>query len=282
MSINNLRLLSYNIYGGVHNHEIIQGLKENDVNSDIICLQEFPADQELQKPFTKFIGNKYRHIKSLSWKLAERTIGLATFYDSTKFSLINTKIIHLPKINLRLHERLFCSSLTGRTPIFFDRTAIISVFSYKGVRFTIVNTHLAWEGGIGHQIAQVDFIIDELKKLKLLAGVVILCGDLNVIKDSRNGSLFIDTLKNYGFEEASYNIRYTCDFASPYSWPEDKVRPIRTFLKFIMQLASKFGVESRKKIDYVFGYNLGKNSSNLIKIGGSDHYPILTNFYLQN
>ena len=282
MTINNLKLLSYNLYGGVHHDKIIQGFRENKINGDIFCFQEFPEAGELQRPFLQLIEDKYKSLKSLSWKLNERTFGLATFYDSTKFSLRKTKTIHLPRVNLRFHERLFCSSLIGKTPIYFDRTALITVFDYKGANLTVVNTHLAWEGGINHQIDQLNYIVEELKKLKLFNGVIILCGDFNVISNSNNGKLFIDIVKHNGFEDLSNTIYYSCDFASPYSWPEDKVRPVRTFLKFLMRLASKLGIEPRKKIDYVFGQNLRQYSSTMIPIEGSDHYPILTNFVLLN
>ncbi len=282
MTTNNLKLLSYNLYGGVHNNKIIQGFRENKISSDIFCFQEFPEDVELQKPFLQFIGNKYKSIKSLSWKLTERTIGLATFYNSTKFFLRRKHIIHLPRVNLKLHERLFCSSLTGKTPIYFDRTAIISILDYIGVTLTVVNTHNAWEGGINHQIDQFNYIVDVLRKLRLLNNVIIFCGDLNVIGDSNNGRLLIDIAGHNGFGNFSKNIPYSCDFASRYSWPEDKARPVRTFLKFLMRLSSKLGIDSRKKIDYVFGLNLRQYSSKMINMGGSDHYPILTNFFLPN
>ena len=279
MIINNLKLLSYNLYGGVHHDRIIQGFRENKINYDIFCFQEFPENDELQRPFLQFFGDKYESFKSLSWKLSERTFGLATFYDSTKFSLRKTKTIHLPKVNLRFHERLFCSSLIGgKTPIYFDRTALITVFDYKGANLTVVNTHLAWEGGLNHQIDQLSYILEELKKLKLFNGVIILCGDFNVISDSNNGKLFIDVVKHNGLEDLSNNIYYSCDFASPYSWPEDKVRPVKTFLKFLMKLANKLGFEVKKKIDYVFGKNLREYSSTMISIEGSDHYPISINF----
>lgn len=282
MTNNNLKLLSYNLYGGVHHDKIIPGFRENKIKYDIFCMQEFPENIELQRPFLQFIGDKYESLKSLSWKLTERTIRLATFYDSTRFSLRKMKTIHLPRVNLRFHERLFCSSLIGKTPIYFDRTALITVFDYKGTNLTVVNTHLAWEGGIKHQIDQLNYIVKELKKLKLFNGVIILCGDFNVISDSNEGKLFIDVVKNNGLEDLSNNIYYSCDFASPYSWPEDKVKPVRTFLKFLMRLVSKLGIEPRKKIDYVFGLNLRQYSSTIIHIEGSDHYPILTNFFLPN
>lgn len=282
MTNNNLKFLSYNLYGGVHHDKIIHGLRENKINCDIFCFQEFPQDVELQKPILQFIGDKYESLKSLTLKTAARTFGLATFYDSTKFTLRKTKTIHLPGVNLRFYERLYTSSLIGKTPINFDRTAVITVFDYKGFSLTVVNTHLAWEGGIEHQIDQFNYIVDELKKLKLFSGVIILCGDFNVIRDSNSGKLFIDVVKHKGFEDLSKNIYYSCDFASPYSWPEDRVRPVREFLKFLMRFSSKLGIEPRKKIDYVFGMNLKQYSSTMVHVEGSDHYPILTNFFLSN
>lgn len=269
------QLVSYNVLGGVFYEKIIQGLKDNQVKPDIVCFQEFPEDNVCASSFHQFLGSEFANIKNPYLSTPKRM--LATFYNKRKFKLQQSKIIYLPKFNYSLWERLFLWSVLYKTPKYHERIAIITVFDQGGAKITIVNTHLDWNGGIEHRINQLQCILRELRKLEVLDGLVICCGDFNISNKSNSGQIFLEEFRQYKFDDLTSIIPYTCDFASPYLTPVSKTRPVTLLLNFFAKFLSKIGINTKVKIDYVFGRNLTRFHASTIQVEGSDHYPILVN-----
>lgn len=271
-----ISILSYNVLGGVYTKRMLDELNHKTPKPDIACFQEFPEDNNLSSQFEKYFGSHYLSEKSsISILFPKRKV--ATFYNKEKFKLLNSKIVHLPSPRWAIWEKIFTFSVKHGPLPPCNRIALLTVFEHDGISLTVVNAHLAWEGGFNHQIHQLNYILENLDQLDIRNNII-LCGDFNVNVKSKTSKPFFEKLEKANFYDLTDDIDYSVDLSSSFS--EDKTKIVKSSLKIMVKVLGYLGVNTKQKIDYIFAKDLKKSFSGVCEIEGSDHYPIFVDLVL--
>lgn len=180
-----ITLLSYNIELGKRIAPIYNWIQSLSRLPDIFCFQEFPV--VAIETLHGIIGSKYQSIFVSSIVKRKRVYGQLTLYNSGRFQLKNSRVIHLPrglgesKIFLRnVHRRSLTTQFTTR----------------KNKTFTLSNVHLVFAGSNALRLHQLKSIVRTEKDNRHLV-----VGDYNYTSRLSNRPLF-KTMATYGFTSA--------------------------------------------------------------------------------
>lgn len=257
-------LLTYNT---LFNKGIESLKKISDIyQPDIICLQEVDTNE-----------SNLNQVEKLNYKLADfsnylirlgKIFGLATFYNEKKFYLNNSQMI--PIFQSLLNQILPLLKVTqGKTinPNFL-KTVLIHKQSKK--KIIIYNTHLPVVGSNNIKIKQIKQVLNQIDINQ--KNSVVFAGDFNYLPYGRKNLERL--MKSFGFKEATKNIDYTIKYAGNL-----KKLHYNFISRIIVKAFSKF-FTNKLKIDYIFYRNLVLKKAKRINIFQSDHFPIISTFYL--
>ncbi|KAJ3061146.1 Glucose-repressible alcohol dehydrogenase transcriptional effector [Podochytrium sp. JEL0797] len=185
-------------------HEII------NYNADIVCLQEIETGQ-----FEEYFQEQFLQVsdyEGVFWpKSRARTMGeyerrgvdgCATFFRSSKFTLIEKHTIEFQQIAMQRPELRRTEDVFNRVMV-KDNIGLISVLESKtvpGTKLLVVNTHLHWDpADCDVKLVQTAMLLEEVQKIAAQYTVqgppgsgrvvgnppaVVICGDFNSLPGS--------------------------------------------------------------------------------------------------
>tara|TARA_Y100000310_G_scaffold342046_1_gene443505 strand:+ start:1322 stop:2104 length:783 start_codon:yes stop_codon:yes gene_type:complete len=253
-------LATYNI---LHGH--YEGLILGNVSAliqkgmDIICLQE--ADS----PFETSLGKHLDANGLSSWKISSTHHGVGTHLafvrNSSRVRLENTETLLLPTTSPGPIQRLKFPNTV------IQRAAVFGTFRYGNKVVIVVNTHLAWEGGTRHRLAQLRCIKEVMDLHK--TGGVILAGDFNTVTppgSKKRHIQQIEVLLGKKYRNVLPDLPWSCDMS--YTAPQDKWETVAKICRVLK-------VKLRFRLDYIFTKNMGIDSAYMLDMPGSDHKPLV-------
>lgn len=178
----------YNIQYGKRLSQITTWVVSNSLSFDILCLQEFPYDQ-----INKFIQSLKPHI-------FEYRIALGFIKDSRQYgqiTLYNTKRIKFLKDTIiTLSYKSFWEEKYGNKG---NRSALITIFTYKTKRFTVINTHLLCLVSNSIRRKQIEEIVESIETDEECP--TILLGDFNYTSLFKQKK-FLQFMTSFSFKNA--------------------------------------------------------------------------------
>ncbi len=238
---------TYNIFDGRRPEQITQNiLKLIRQGAHVICLQEvWPLyrGRNIRKLIDQHIPvhfkSQYYSEDGANWY----DYGLGVLWDTNVFFDPTFNQLSFPKKSrLTLWDKSFFWIL-GLTPTIFGRGALIGTFTFGEKTVRITNLHLDFQGGDIHRANQLQSLTNYLNSQPLVDNEII-CGDFNTI------GLLGKQEKITGLKKILGN-GFQSIFKKPYT------------SSIIQQL------------DYIFVKNLSVRQAKIIKLLGSDHYPLL-------
>jgi endonuclease/exonuclease/phosphatase family metal-dependent hydrolase len=250
----NLKISTYNIQHGTNTEQIVKNiitLVKSGVN--LICLQEVR-----HHPNKPFIVDTLLNKLGTNWKaeylISSKTfdLGLCTIWDSNKLTGTNFEHILLPKLpKIRLYEKVYLKihrkleKVDNKNINPETKAALIGEFEVDGKNIRITNTHLDWLGGHRQRTSQLEFIKEKLSRGKPCV-YEITCGDFN-------------TLGYYKLSE------------------QEIKKQIKVFLNENFSSVFKNSATTTfwQTLDHILVKNLKVVTTDILKLKGSDHYPLL-------
>jgi endonuclease/exonuclease/phosphatase family metal-dependent hydrolase len=153
-----LSVLAYNIHFGKKIDLIEKWLLKNPTKFDVICLQEFPFDEEASflKTLTKN-GYEYKFAPSsfLTKPLGTKNqYGELTVFKKNRLELLNSTVI-----------KLGTNFLEKRFRVQGEKTSLLTVFKYKGEKIVIANSQLVCYAFNSRRINQISKVIKKVKAM---------------------------------------------------------------------------------------------------------------------
>lgn len=247
------KIATYNIQHGTNSDKIVANittLAQSGIN--IFCLQEVR-----HHPNKTFIVDYLLNTLGENWKaeylISSKTfdLGLCTIWDSNKIECIKFDSVLLPKLGkIKLYEKLYLKlhrkieKVDNKNINPETKAALIGEFNFKGKKIRITNTHLDWLGGVSQRGRQLEQIKDTLNPYQGNIFEVI-CGDFNTL----------------GFYKFQNKIK----------------KQINCLLceGFVSAFENKPTTKSWQTMDHILVKNLEVIKSDILKLKGSDHYPLL-------
>lgn len=242
--------------------------KLNDIikkhNPDIICLQEIDTNgNNLSRLVLE--NNEYRLADySNSFIKYGQIYGVATFYNTNKFTYTDSEVITLPRSLYELISKIFKRANNPRTVL---QTALSQKKSKKTV--IIYNAHLTAFGTNQVKINQIEETLGDLYKNN--NGSAIIAGDFNYYPWARKK--LENLMSRYNFREATFEIPYTFRYSL-----KGKFGKLNLIQQLSAKLHNRLFSTNRMKLDYIFYKNLVLLGSKKVEIKTSDHYPIISTF----
>jgi endonuclease/exonuclease/phosphatase family metal-dependent hydrolase len=240
-------LATYNILHGHYKGHILANLKILfDKGVDVICLQE------AEIPFEEPLNNFLRQFPDWSVRFFHEgsAANLAIVWNTTKMELKHVEEVLLPR-----PDRSCC-----------QRAVQVATFNVEGKSFRISNAHLSWEGGYSHRFKQLEFLKEELKKVKVDHEII--CGDFNTFAPATFRNIQKRKVQDVLGDEwvnALPDLKWSCDVS--FSYEKDTFHIISVIL-------TKLGFKLRSCLDYVFIKNLKVTAGEMLDLPGSDHRPL--------
>jgi len=234
---------------------------------DIICVQEVETS-----------GENLKLIESYGYRLADfsnsfikkgRIFGVATFYNSNRFLIVNnshlTVLTNLFNRFLSSIFNFFANTKEKRTVL---ENTLYDLLTKKNI--TIYNNHFPVLTTNGAKLKALKNLFDyyQIKKKKIM----IITGDFNYFPYGRKR---LERLINqYDLKEATKSIAYTI----VYNFKNKKISKTYPLINQIFTKIFSFFFTDRLKIDYVFYKGLKLKKTKRINVGFSDHYPLISIF----
>jgi endonuclease/exonuclease/phosphatase family metal-dependent hydrolase len=178
-------VLAYNINYGKKLDLIQKWLLKRVNDFDVICLQEFPFDEESE--FLKVLEKHsydYRFAPSFSRKDSRH--GELTLYKKNKLKLLDDKIV---KLGTNLLETRFRKK--------GQRTSLLTLFEYKNRKIVLANSHLVCFALNSRRINQISKIIKNVRTIgDHSAFSTVILGDFNYTSRIRQKKLIEFMEKN--------------------------------------------------------------------------------------
>jgi endonuclease/exonuclease/phosphatase family metal-dependent hydrolase len=241
-----LTIVTYNIHHGSKAEAItsnIVSLAANGVN--VFCLQEIrkqPGESFLLDSLLKKLGSDWKAEYII--KPDSNDLGLCTIWDNSKLQAVNFEPLLLPKLQKLYFYELAWEKIRKEYPRPVQRAVLIGDFLVNGKRLRITNVHLDWQGGAKQRSMQLSHVYTHVKS-KEKADHEIMCGDFNTIGFYRFHKRRLKKIKHLVGNEFE-------------NQPPKK--PTTTYLE---------------TLDHVFVKNLAIIKTEIIKLKGSDHFPLL-------
>lgn len=231
-----LSAIAYNIHYG-KKIELIQNWLLSKKHFDLIFLQEFPYKKNSE--FLKlYVSQGYKYSFAPSFIRRKTQYGELTLFNAEKIKLVEEVALGLGS---NLLENRFLENRFRKTK--GQRSSLLTLFTHKGKKLVIANSHLLCFALNSHRLNQLNKILEKVHKIgdhTTYSSVIL--GDFNYTSIIRQKRL-IDFMKKNEFENA-YNTHTHKLF----------------FLK--------------QQLDYVFYNNCQIKNVIIDKIKYSDHYPV--------
>ena len=234
---------------------------------DIICVQEVETTDK-----------NLKLVESYGYKLADfsnsfiktgKIFGVATFYNSSRFSVINNSYLtFFPNLFNRFLSLIFNFLANTKEKRTVLENTLYDSLTKKNI--TIYNNHFPVLTTNGAKLKAFKNLFDyyQIKK----KNITIITGDFNYFPYGRKR--LEKLIGQYGLKEATKNISYTI----VYTFKNKKVSKTYPFLGRILTKVFSFFFTDRLKIDYIFYKGLKLKKTQRIDVDFSDHYPILSTF----
>ena len=243
----NFKIATYNIHHGLKLSKVIDNIERLSKDGVVIfCLQEI-------REFTGEVNAVANILRSLGrgWDYEtfiepdSYNFGLCVIWKKDNIKLKKIEKIVLPRIpssNIRVMVKKIKKPL--------DRGVLILDFKINKELVRISNVHLDCHGQFIHRERQLRSLVKHLKDLKLPAKEII-CGDFNTI----------------GAEAISKK-------------QEKKILDIlgKNFVNAHPKGTPTFRLLQR--LDYIFVKNIKVNGAKVLRLKGSDHFPLIANLEL--
>lgn len=265
-----INILSYNILLSKYPEKIIKNCVDFAKDGVIIfCLQEvvrYPEKEFILDDLLEALGKDWKVIYHLGDEKSSLNSGTCIIWNSKFLTLKTSQKILLPKITKLSIREIISNRLLGFKGSPVQRRAIAGVFEYQGSEIAIASIHLDNVGGPKHRLKQLKYFFENFKGEQPCK---IFCGDFNSYDVLRTGSeakAFKQTL-GARFEDAAKNVPWTVDLAN-LDTPEN-------FPYFVI-LIKALKIHFRRKLDYIWVNNLEIKNCKIMKVSGSDHYPLIS------
>lgn len=240
-------IATYNIFDGRRKEQIIENiLKLIHNGAHIICLQEVwytYRGVSMSKLIDENLPRNFQSYYFLGDKTDPYSYGQGILWNTETFSAIGFDKLPLPPKNgLTLSDKLFFWAV-GLSPRIFKRGALIGTFMFGQHRIRISNIHLDFQGGDVQRIKQLQAVTDYLGSLPAVDSEIV-CGDFNTvgILGKKKKIIALEKLLGAGFKSVVH----------------------RPYISAIIQ-----------QLDYIFIKNLKIKNTKILKLRGSDHFPLL-------
>lgn len=239
-----LKIATYNIHHGLKLEKIIDNIKQLSKDGvDIFCLQEMREsfkNTSVLNTCIKVLGNGWEYETFL--EPGSYNFGLCILYKIDVLKIKKTEKLVLPKIpktNIRVMVKRIRKTI--------DRGALIGIFEVNGKLLRISNVHLDCHGQFVQRGRQIQALVEHLE-VDSSFNKEIICGDFNTI----------------GAEALSQK-------------QEKKILDIlgSGFVNAYPRNTPTFRLLQR--LDYIFVKNIKVNKSEVLKLKGSDHFPLIAN-----
>ena len=253
-------LLTYNTLFS----DAVVGLKKicDAQHPDIICLQEVDTTDQT-----------FKKIEQLGYQLADysnafikngRIFGVATFYNTEKFTFLDSKVIFLQKGIMEIIAYLLRIFKTGNKP----RTVLKTDFICKKTKkeIAVYNIHLSPYGTNSIRLKQIHTTLADVKLVDT-ERPTILTGDFNYPYGRKK---LESLMQEYGMKEATNTIFFTSEGALTHY----------TFIERIIASIVFIFFHHRLKLDYIFYKNCKSLFAKKVDVQYSDHYPVFAVFKL--
>jgi endonuclease/exonuclease/phosphatase family metal-dependent hydrolase len=253
---------TYNILRGRYAELIVRNIGLlMESGADIICLQE--AEGEFGERLDLYLAEEGLRHWAVEYAHAGHGGDIAILWNTKRLSLTKARAIFLP--SLGKPSRL--QKLHGHREV-YQRLALVAEFLCGDVAVTVLNTHLAWEGGVAHRFRQVRALRPALPQ----SGPTIVCGDFNTI-----GPRVVNALQGArarqllgpGFSNAHPRLRWSFDI----NWTDPAGWRGTPYLR-------RMGVRLRSRLDYIFARGVRPVAADMYDLPGSDHRPLIATFEL--
>lgn len=233
---------------------------------DIVCLQEVDTNEK-----------NFNQLEKLNYRLAdyansflkfERIFGVATFYNRQKFMFLESQTLNLPRTIIEMVLTIIQLILRVNKP----KTVLKTDFLHKSTKkkVSVFNVHLILFTTNEVRIKHIKQVLDSFHVTNNQP--LIIAGDFNYYPYSRKK--LEKMMKKYGLTEATRNIRQTVQFSS-----DGKFEHFNLIQKLSAKIINRTIIH-RLKLDYIFFKDLKLKETKRIEVKYSDHYPILSIFYL--
>jgi len=242
-----ITLASYNLNHGSNKVKLIANINYLATQGvDVFCLQEIRTGRH-----ESFIGDDMLSALGPSWKAefllsynSKNDYGLGVIWNADKLQLQHFQSIDLPTLQgiPRLQSIIEQYLLSGdASPV--KRAANVALFKVDDAVIRIVNVHADWHGGMEHRLSQVKHLLEYLKSEPYHAELI--CGDFNTIgllSNKKQMTMLRDAL---GAEYVS-------------AFPD-------------FRLTTFHG----QHLDHIFAKNCDFKRTQIYRIMGSDHFPVV-------
>ncbi len=269
-----LKIATYNIQFSLHPHQLQQNilaLKKQGIA--IICLQEVTvtANQpSIIELLLAKLGPDWQAIWHLGKDKNVQGMGNCILWNNRVLKLLKHSNVLLPYSNKFTQLEKVLSWLAGGVTTPIQRRSVIGYFRYKNKTVRLTNVHLDHNGGSKNRYHQLKFLMTRLQQMQLRKkpDFDIICGDFNILdplKNRKEIKLYQQLLADY--QDATATIAWTADLYHIDSTLGS------TWLQVLIQ---RCHIHVRKKLDFIWVKNTQFAHSQVLKMPGSDHLPIIT------
>ncbi len=256
---------TYNVLHGYHKDLLIKNIRFliAEKHADLLFFQE--AETNFERPLNDLLRDCGGGAWRVEYAHSDNGGDLAIAWNAARLTLRDKEIIPLsplpgPTLIQRLKGRHNAS----------ERLAFTAKFLIAGKSIWATNTHLAWEGGVGHRLAQIAFLRKTLARSS--PDCDILAGDFNTLGMKffqRPQERKIESILGPQFKNVLPDLPWSQDISC--TAPQDRWETIAKLCRF-------FHIKLRSRFDYIFTRNLEVVSADMLDLPGSDHRPLIGTF----
>lgn len=238
----NIKIATYNIHHGLKLNKVVDNIKKLSKDGvSVFCLQEMRESTKhsvILQTCIEALGEGWEYETFL--EPDSYHFGLCIFWRKNILKLKKIEKLILPKIP-KSNIRVIVKKI--KQPI--NRGALVGTFKFKNKLIRISNIHLDCHGQFIQRERQLKYLVQHLKS-DSLPKTEIICGDFNTIG--------VEALSQKQ-EKKILDI-----FGSGFINAHPKRTPTFHFLQ---------------RLDYIFVKNIKVQKAEVIKMKGSDHFPLV-------
>jgi len=233
---------------------------------DIICVQEVETNKKNLKKIEEFGYTLADFANSFIKK--GKIYGIATFYNSKRFAIIDSNFTFLQKVFNQILSSLFNFITNTKEKRTVLENIFLDLLTNKKIR--VYNNHFPVFATNGERLRALKNLLDfyQIKK----KNYVIITGDFNYFPYGRKR--LEKLVSYYDLKEGTKNISYTI----LYNLKNKKIAKTYPLIGRILTKIFSFLFTDRLKIDYIFYKGFKLVNSKRVNVDFSDHYPILSIF----